>query len=87
MTGEHIRKRLRFAQFWRKNKKVHFKSLPIMFSDEKIFTVDGGLNKQNQRVYALSREEADKKGGNVFLEKTYNLKNNKCFDFKVYMGS
>lgn len=35
-----------------------------MFSDEKIFTVDGGLNKQNHRVYAYSREEADKKGGN-----------------------
>lgn len=35
-----------------------------MFSDEKIFTVDGGMNSNNQRVYALSREEADKRGGN-----------------------
>lgn len=34
-----------------------------MFSDEKIFTVDGGLDKQNQRVYAWTREEADRKGG------------------------
>lgn len=34
-----------------------------MFTDEKIFTVDGGLNKQNQRVYAFSRKEADTKGG------------------------
>lgn len=41
-----------------------FKNLPILFSGEKIFTVDGGLNKQNQRIYAISREEADKKGGN-----------------------
>ncbi len=28
-----------------------------MFSDEKIFTVNGGLNKQNDRVYAVSREQ------------------------------
>ena len=43
-----------------------------MFSDEKIFTVDGGLNKQNQRVYAISREEADRKGGKNHL---FYLKN------------
>ena len=34
-----------------------------MFSDEKIFTINGGLNKQNDRVYAYSREEADLRGG------------------------
>ncbi|RNA43056.1 transposase [Brachionus plicatilis] len=28
-----------------------------------MFTVDGALNKQNHRVYAVSREEADNKGG------------------------
>ena len=38
-----------------------------MFSDEKIFTVDGGLNSQNMRVYAMSREEADENGGNYLL--------------------
>ena len=59
-------KRLRFAQYWRKSVYGEFKNLKIMFSDEKIFTVDCGLNKQNQRVYAISREDADKKGGNSF---------------------
>ena len=39
-----------------------------MFSDEKLFTVDGGLNKQNMRVYAHSREEADKNGGNLKIK-------------------
>lgn len=63
LKGDHIKKRFTFGQFWRKNKKMKFKNLPFMFSDEKIFTVDGGLNKQNQRVYAHTREEADKKGG------------------------
>jgi len=34
-----------------------------MFSDEKIFTVAGGSNSQNDRIYAISREEADRRGG------------------------
>jgi hypothetical protein len=34
-----------------------------MFSDEKLFTVNGGQNRQNNRVYAYSREEADKMNG------------------------
>ncbi|RNA42665.1 transposase [Brachionus plicatilis] len=34
-----------------------------MFSNEKIFTIDGGLNKQNDRVYAISRDEVDEIGG------------------------
>ncbi|RMZ99479.1 1 transposase, partial [Brachionus plicatilis] len=63
LKPDHIKKRYRFAQWWRKNKKIEFKNHPFMFSIEKIFTVDGGLNKQNHRVYAYSREEADKKGG------------------------
>lgn len=63
LKESHVIKRLRFSQFWRKNKDKNFEGWPIMFSDEKLFTVDGGLNKQNQRVYAISREQADLKGG------------------------
>ncbi len=37
--------------------------MPKMFSDEKIFTVDGGRNNQNIRIYAASREEANENGG------------------------
>ena len=35
----------------------------ILFSDEKYFNIDGIYNKQNDRSYAATREEADKKGG------------------------
>ncbi|CAF1365160.1 unnamed protein product [Didymodactylos carnosus] len=34
----------------------------ILFSDEKYFDIDGIYNKQNDRIYALTREEADRKG-------------------------
>lgn len=68
MKPSHVLKRFRFSQFWRKNKDKEFKGLPIMFSDEKLFTVDGGLNKQNQRIYAISREEADLKGGIILIK-------------------
>ena len=65
LTESHVKKRLNFAQYWRKARSTEFKNLPIMFSDEKKFTVDGGLNKQNLRVYAISRDEADKNGGTL----------------------
>jgi hypothetical protein len=39
--------------------------MPVMFSDEKIFTVNGGLNKQNNRIYAKTREEANRLDGNI----------------------
>ena len=45
----------------------------FVFSDEKIFTVDGVFNRQNERVSAVSRVEADRNGGipraNKFPEK------------------
>lgn len=39
-----------------------------LFTDEKFFDFDGIYNSQNDRVWAVSREEADRKGG--FREKT-----------------
>jgi hypothetical protein len=35
----------------------------ILFSDEKYFIVDGIFNRQNNRVYAVSRATADESGG------------------------
>ncbi|CAF1280271.1 unnamed protein product [Rotaria sp. Silwood1] len=35
----------------------------ILFTDEKYFGLDGILNRQNDRVYAASRQEADEHGG------------------------
>ena len=40
-----------------------------MFSDEKICTVGGGLNKKNMRFYAHSRDEANKLDGQLLINK------------------
>ena len=37
--------------------------MKILFSDEKLFDIDGVYNSQNDRVWAVSRGEADKQGG------------------------
>ena len=67
MTPMHIKKRVEFARWWRKNQtQLLKKNKFIMFSDEKQFTVNGGLNRQNSRVYAKSRSVADKNGGIIY---------------------
>lgn len=63
LTELHKHKRYKFATWWRKEKTKIFGTMPIMFSDEKIFTVNGGMNRQNDRVYAISREQANANGG------------------------
>ena len=60
MTINNALNRTKFARWWRKEAKL-YKKLPIMFSDEKYFVVDAAANRQNTRVYALSREKADLK--------------------------
>ena len=56
--------------WWRKENAKLFGDLTIMFSDEKIFTVNGDLNRQNDRVYAISRDQANANGGkNKLLNK------------------
>ena len=35
----------------------------IRFSDEKLFDANGVYNSQNDRVWAVSRADADRKGG------------------------
>jgi hypothetical protein len=78
MTQDHISKRLRFARWWRK--MAHkFKIKPKMFSDEKWFAVDGGLNSQNMRIYALSSEEADANKGKILINSNLNNSNIKFF--------
>ena len=38
-------------------------TLRILFFDEKMFDLDGMYNAQNDRIWAVNREEADKRGG------------------------
>ena len=35
----------------------------ILFSDEKFFDIDDVYNSQNDRVWAVDRDDANKKGG------------------------
>ena len=41
-----------------------------MFSDEKMFDIDGVYNTQNDRIWAVNRDEANQKGG-VHQKKTF----------------
>lgn len=60
LTANHVLKRIKFARWWRKEAKS-INKYKYLFSDEKIFTVDGSLNKQNMSVNAVLRDEADEK--------------------------
>ena len=62
LTDEHKEKRKKFSNW----ERTHFRkedTMKILFSDEKLFDIDGIYNSQNNRIWAVSRAEADKKGG------------------------
>ena len=41
----------------------------FLFSDEKMLDIDGVYNSQNERIWALSRADADSKGGIKQIQK------------------
>ena len=45
--------------------KTIFHRRPIFFSDEKIFTIEGGKSRKNTVVYSDCRENANKKGTKI----------------------
>ena len=53
-------KRKKFANWVRTNFKNEG-TLKILFSDEKIFDIDGVCNAQNNRMWAVDCDEADEK--------------------------
>ena len=53
---------MKFANWVRHNFQKE-DTLRILFSDEKMFDLDGMYNVQNDRIWAVNREEADKRGG------------------------
>ena len=75
LTNSNKQSRLRFARWWRQTKGGRLKNKNFLFSEEKIFSVDGSLKKQNFRVYAISREAAYFNGSKYILRSTleYNL--------------
>lgn len=62
LTEDHKKRRVSFAYWVRKElrKRDHGQ---ILFTDEKYFSLEGVFNRQNERVYAVSREDADQQGG------------------------
>ena len=62
LNENQMRKRLLFARWWRKSNKTIFHRRPIFFSDEKMFTMEGGKNRKNSVVYSDFRENANKRG-------------------------
>ena len=55
-------KRMKFANWLRHNFQKKY-TLRILFSDEKMFDLDGMYNAQNDRIWPGNREEADKRDG------------------------
>jgi inhibitor of nuclear factor kappa-B kinase subunit alpha len=62
LTDLQKRKRVKFAN-WVFNNYTKEDTKKWLFTDEKYFDLDGIYNAQNDRIWAVSREEADKRGG------------------------
>ena len=62
LTDEHKEKRMKFANWIRTNFRKE-NTMNILFSDEKIFHIDGVYNSHNDRIWAVNRAAADAKGG------------------------
>ena len=58
ISEDHKAKRLKFANWIRTNFPKE-DTLRFLFSDEKMFDIDGVYNSQNERIWAPSRAEAD----------------------------
>ena len=62
LTDEHKEKRKKFSN-WVRTRFQKEDTMKILFSDEKLFHIDGIYNSQNNRIWAVSRVEADKRDG------------------------
>lgn len=62
ITEAQKAKRKHFANWIRTNFRKE-QTLKFLFSDEKMFDLDGMYNAQNDRVWAVDRVQADKNGG------------------------
>ena len=60
LTDEHKEKRKKFSN-WVRTRFQKEDTMKILFSDEKLFHIDGIYNSQNDRIWAVSRVEADKR--------------------------
>ena len=61
LTDFEKSKRMKFANWLRQNFRKE-DTLRILFSDEKMIDLDDMYNAQNDRIWAVNREETDKRG-------------------------
>ena len=62
LIDEHKKKRKKFSN-WVRTRFRKEDTMKILFLDEKLFDIDGIYNSQNDRIWAVSRVEADKRAG------------------------
>ena len=62
LTDEQKAKRKKFSNWVRTNFRKE-DTMKILFSDEKMFDIDGVYNSQNDRIWAVSRSDADRRNG------------------------
>ena len=68
LTVNHIKQRKDFS-IWIRNNFTHDSCQKILFFDEKWFNEDGQFNRQNDRVYAESRQAANEDIGTHAVHK------------------
>ena len=62
LKDEHKAQRKKFVN-WARKKFQKEDTMRILFSDEKMFAFDGIYNSQNDDIWAVNREEANRRGG------------------------
>ncbi|CAF4992662.1 unnamed protein product [Rotaria socialis] len=63
LKDEHKAKRKTKISNWIRTYFKKKTTMKILFSDEKMFDIDEVYNSQNDRIWAVNRQEADKAGG------------------------
>ena len=62
LKDEHKAQRKKFAN-WERKKFWKEDTMTILFSNEKTFDLDGIYNSENDRIWAVNREEANRRDG------------------------
>ena len=73
LKGEHKARRRKFVN-WGRKKFQKEDTMRILFSDEKIFDLDGIYHSQNDRIWAVNREEANQRAGKKIARKVCKKK-------------
>ena len=68
VTDEHKEKRIKFANWIRTNFRQE-NTTNILFSDKKMFDIDGAYNSHNDRIWAVNRAAKVVLGENVNFRK------------------